>query len=65
VTAELVRDDARGRGAGRTLLERCAAFGADLLVMGAFGHSRAAELVLGGATRTILAETSLPTLLSH
>jgi nucleotide-binding universal stress UspA family protein len=38
---------------------------ADLLVMGAYGHSRVQEFVLGGATRTVLREARLPILLSH
>ena len=38
---------------------------ADLLVMGAYGHSRLREFVLGGATRTVLGNTRLPILLSH
>lgn len=52
-------------GAGPALLEVCASLDADLLVMGAYGHSRAAELVLGGATRTVLAEARLPVLMAH
>jgi nucleotide-binding universal stress UspA family protein len=48
-----------------TLLARCAELDADLLVMGAYGHSRLTELVLGGATRGILQDTTLPVLLSH
>ena len=50
---------------GSALLRQCALFGADLLVMGAYGHSRTAELILGGATRTVLAEARLPVLMSH
>jgi len=38
---------------------------ADLLVMGAYGHSRLREFVLGGATRAILTDAPLPVLLSH
>lgn len=38
---------------------------ADLLVMGAFGHSRLAEFILGGATRNVLEQPKLPVLLSH
>lgn len=38
---------------------------ADLLVMGAYGHSRLREFILGGATQAILADTRLPVLLSH
>ena len=50
---------------GSVLLRQCDRFDADLLVMGAYGHSRATELILGGATRTVLAEASLPVLMSH
>lgn len=39
--------------------------GADLLVMGGYGHSRFREFVLGGATRGILRSPALPTFLSH
>jgi nucleotide-binding universal stress UspA family protein len=38
---------------------------ADLLVMGAYGHSRLREFVMGGATQGILSDTRLPILLSH
>ncbi len=37
----------------------------DLLVMGAYGHSRTRELVLGGVTRTMMRAPSLPVLMSH
>ncbi len=39
--------------------------GADLTVMGGFGHSRLREFVLGGVTRELSANTSGPLLLSH
>ncbi len=39
--------------------------GADLIVMGGFGHSRLREFVLGGVTRELSASASLPLLLSH
>jgi len=51
--------------AGELLLSRAADLGADLLVMGCYGHSRAREFVLGGATRTVLATMTLPVLMSH
>jgi nucleotide-binding universal stress UspA family protein len=38
---------------------------ADLLVMGAYGHSRARELVFGGVTRQVLNDAQIPVLLSH
>ena len=40
-------------------------FGADLLVMGIFGHSRLRELVLGGASNTLLASMTVPVLIAH
>ena len=48
--------------AGTVLLSQAAAHGADLLVMGAYGHTRLRELVFGGATRHVLRETTLPVL---
>lgn len=48
--------------AGETLLARARAHGADLLVMGAYGHARLRELVFGGATRHVLRESRLPVL---
>jgi len=47
------------------LLSAAADFDADLLVMGAYGRSRLRELVLGGTTRRILSEMTLPVLLAH
>lgn len=51
--------------AGQVLLSRAADLGADLLVMGAYGHSRARELLVGGATRSILESMTLPVLMAH
>jgi nucleotide-binding universal stress UspA family protein len=50
--------------AGEILLARAAADRADLLVMGAYGHSRLRELVVGGATRHVLHHATLPVLFS-
>ena len=52
-------------GAGKTLLAHCQEEGNDLLVMGAFGHSRARQFILGGMTRSIIDTPELPVLLSH
>ena len=38
---------------------------ADLLVMGAYGHSRLREAILGGATRNMLEQTEIPVLMAH
>ncbi len=48
-----------------TLQERTIELGADILVMGAFGHSRMRDFVLGGATQGTLSDLRLPVLLSH
>ena len=50
---------------GNQLLSRAADLDSDLIVMGAYGHSRFAELMLGGVTRTLLASMTVPVLLSH
>lgn len=50
---------------GDVLLNECADFGADLLVMGGYGHTRLREYVLGGATRHILKSMTVPVMLSH
>lgn len=48
-----------------TLLSRLADLGADLLVMGGYGHSRLRERILGGVTRQILAQMTVPVLMAH
>jgi len=47
------------------LSSRSADFGADLLVMGAYGHARVREMILGGVTRALLESMPLPALMSH
>ena len=55
-----------GSGAtGEALLRECAAMEADLLVMGAYTHSRLRQLILGGVTRHVLTHATIPVLLSH
>ncbi len=47
------------------MLSRLADQDIDLLVMGAYGHSRLRELVLGGVTRKIFQQMTVPVLMSH
>lgn len=54
-----------GLAAGEALLSHASDIGADMLVMGAYGHSRMREFVFGGATRTILESMTVPVLMSH
>jgi nucleotide-binding universal stress UspA family protein len=50
---------------GRFLQETALGEGAGLMVMGAYGHARWSEMVLGGATRSALDAVRVPTLMSH
>lgn len=50
---------------GDAMLELAAELGCDLLVLGAYGHSRLRETLLGGVTRTVLAAATLPVLMAH
>jgi nucleotide-binding universal stress UspA family protein len=53
------------RDAGELLLAAAGDMGASLIVMGAYGHSRFRELVLGGATRYLIYNSTVPVLMSH
>jgi len=59
------RFQAGGRQIGEALLAQARAMGADLLVMGAYTHSRLTEFILGGATREVLATADIPVLMHH
>ena len=50
---------------GTAILHACKELGADLLVMGGYGHSRFREMIMGGTTRTILEKMTIPVLMSH
>ena len=65
VKAEAASTVAEDIDVGNTLLSRAADLGADLIVMGCYGHSRMRELILGGATREILRHMTVPVLMSH
>ena len=54
-----------GKESGAALLDAAHAVGADLIVMGAWGHSRISELVLGGTTRHLFQYSDLPLLVAH
>lgn len=58
--------DVRGdRPIGEAIRQQAMAASADMLVMGAYGHSRLRELVFGGATRQILADLTMPVMFSN
>jgi nucleotide-binding universal stress UspA family protein len=62
---EVRRFSSEGKDVGALLLSQAATFRADLLVMGAYGHSQLREWVFGGVTRTVLYEAGLPVLMSR
>ena len=53
------------REVGRGLLAAAQEFGADMLVMGAYSHSRLRQLILGGVTRHVLENAALPVLMNR
>ena len=65
VKAEVHHSQVEDISVGDALLSRLADDSSDLLVMGAYGHSRLRELVLGGVTRTLLDHMTVPVFMSH
>lgn len=65
VVPTLHRQRASPPDAGDFMLSLANEVGADLLVMGCYGHSRARELMLGGASRTVLRAMTIPVLMAH
>jgi nucleotide-binding universal stress UspA family protein len=63
--ADVRNIDGLGRAPAAALLEEARTLGADLIVMGAYGHSRLREMVFGGATRDLLRTADVPLLMSH
>jgi nucleotide-binding universal stress UspA family protein len=53
------------RSQGEAILEETAALGADLLLKGAYTHSRLRQMVFGGPTKHILSHAALPVLMAH
>lgn len=65
VQAEAQSIESAHRTKGEAIVEWAKGQGADLMVMGAYGHWRFRELILGGATRDVLHDTAIPVLMSH
>lgn len=65
VKANLAIQHKAGESIGERLLSLAFDRSADLLVMGAYGHSRTRELILGGVTRTIRESMTVPVLMAH
>jgi nucleotide-binding universal stress UspA family protein len=65
VKAVVQREVAPDSDVGKVILARAKDFDVDLIVMGMYGHSRLREVVLGGASRTILGSMPVPVLMAH
>jgi nucleotide-binding universal stress UspA family protein len=65
VNVKVQRLSSEGKEVGHLLLSQADAFGADLVVMGAYGHSHLREWMFGSVTRMVLREASLPVLMSR
>lgn len=64
-TVELVNVASGGRAEAEAIQDQGLAVGADLIVMGGYGHSRMQEFIFGGMTRAMLSESALPIFMSH
>jgi nucleotide-binding universal stress UspA family protein len=62
---EISAIDANGGTVGAVLLDEARRMSADLIVMGAYGHSRFREWILGGVTREMIAQSDTQILLAH
>lgn len=65
VKAEVSRVPAADIDIGNLMLSRAADFGVELIVMGGYHHSRLREYFLGGVTKTILEDMTVPVLMAH
>ncbi len=65
VNVEVTKTTHDGGDVADILLSRAADLSADLICMGAYGHSRLRELTLGGVTRKIMRQMPVPVLLAH
>jgi len=63
--AAALREISTTEDEGAVLLTYAAESGADFLIMGAYGHWRLRELIFGGTTQTVLAESPLPVFMAH
>lgn len=65
ITAQAAHTVAEDVAAADVLLNQASDMGADLIVIGGYGHSRTREFVFGGVTRDLLREMTVPILMSH
>ncbi len=65
IKAEIHEFTPKHRNVGKDLLAKASGLGSQIIVLGAYGHSRLRELVLGGVTRHMLRNAEIPLFLAH
>lgn len=65
VNVTVQREMAADTDVGELILSRAADHDIDLIIMGLYGHSRLREVILGGASRTVLSSMTVPVLMAH
>jgi nucleotide-binding universal stress UspA family protein len=65
VAANVQTLDDRGSSVGEAILNVCSDVGAEFVIIGGFSHARARELLFGGVTHYLLAESRIPTIMVH
>ena len=65
ISSEVRSVDSGGSSTAQVFLEAADQFSADLIIKGAFTHSRLRQLIFGGPTSELISTCSLPILLSH
>jgi nucleotide-binding universal stress UspA family protein len=65
VKVTVLREVAPNADVGDVIASRAMDHGSDLIVMGIYGHSRLREMILGGASRAMLATMPVPVLMAH
>ena len=64
-TPKVLLRSSKGVGVGNVILNTATDYGSDLIVMGAYGHSRMRQWIMGGASKTLLSSMAVPVMLSH
>lgn len=64
-TPKVLLRSSKGVGVGNVILNTATDYGSDLIVMGAYGHSRMRQWIMGGASKTLLNSMTVPVMLSH
>jgi nucleotide-binding universal stress UspA family protein len=65
IAAKTQQIRAGDRAVGAAILDQCRELGADLLLKGAYTHSRLRQMIFGGATSHILGAAELPVIMAH